>query len=176
MRAGKAVVSLALIGAAILGGTSVFEASASTPPAGHVELFSNPSTSGASGSVLIVGAIGDHGKYVQVNATGTPDPNGNYVKIRLHDGTFEVKFTAATVLHKTPFKATCSGIAAERTPSVVLNGTGQYAGMTGNLEFTATHVLLSSRHTTGPDTGQCNQADITAEYNSIGASGTVRFG
>jgi hypothetical protein len=175
MRAGKAAISLAVIGAALLAGTSVLEASASTPPGGHVELFSNPTKSGASGSVLIAGAIGDHGKYVQVNATGTPDPNGSYAKISLHNGTFEVKFTAATVLHKTPFKATCSGIATEHTPSAVLNGTGQYAGISGTLEFTATHVLLSSHHTTGPDAGQCNHADIISEYDSIGAHGTVRL-
>jgi hypothetical protein len=176
MRAGKAAISIALIGAGLLGGTSVLEASASTPPGGHVELFSNATTSGASGSVLIAGAIGDHGKYVQVNEKGIPDSNGSYLKISLHNGTFEVRFTAATVLHKTRFKASCSGIISERTPSVVLNGTGQYAGITGTLEFTATHVLLSSRHTTGPDAGQCNHADITAEYNSIGGSGHVRFG
>jgi len=176
MRVGKAVLGLALVGAGLLGGTSVLEASASTTPGGPVELFSNPTTSGASGSVLIAGAIGDHGKYVQVNANGTPDSNGGYLKISLHNGTFEVKFTAATGLHKTPFKATCSGIFTERTPSVVLNGTAQYAGISGSLEFTATHVLLSSRHTTGPDAGQCNHADIIAEYDSLGASGSVSFG
>ena len=176
MRAGTTAVSLALIGATILGGTSVLEASASTPPGKAVQLFTNPATSGAHGSVLIVGAIGDHGKYVQVNATGTPDPNGNYLKVSLHHGTFEVKFTAATALRKTPFKETCSGVAAERTPSAVLNGTGQYAGISGTLEFTATHVLLSSRHTSGPDAGRCNHAHIISEYNSIGATGTVRLG
>lgn len=176
MRAGRSVVSLALIGAAILGGTSVLEASASTPTGGAVEFFTNPTTSGAGGSVLIVGAIGDHGKYIQVNATGTRDANGNYLKVSLHNGTFKVKFTAATALHMTPFKATCSAIAAERTPSVVLNGTGQYAGISGTLEFTATHVLLSSRHTSGPKAGQCDHAHIISEYNSIGATGTVRLG
>jgi hypothetical protein len=176
MRARNAVVSLALVGAAILGGTSVLEANASTPPRGQVELFSNPTASGAAGGVIIVGAIGDHGKYIQVNAAGAPDPNGSYVKVSLHGGAFEVKFTAATVLHKTKFNATCSGIAAERTPSVVLDGTGQYAGISGTLEFTATHVLLSSRHAAGPDAGQCNHADIISEYNSIGATGTVRLG
>ena len=72
MRVGKAIVSLALVGVAILAGTSVLEASATTPPRGQVELFSNPIASGATGSVLIVGAIGDHGKYIQVNAAGTP--------------------------------------------------------------------------------------------------------
>ena len=107
---------------------------------------------------------------------GPLDLNGNYLKVRLHNGTFEVKFTAATVLHKIPFTATCSGVAAERTPSVVLDGTGQYAGISGTLEFTATHVLLSARHTTGPDAGQCNHAHIISEYNSIGATGTVRLG
>ncbi len=176
MRAGKTVVSLALIGAGLLGGTSVLEASASTPPGGQVELFSNPTASGASGSVLIAGAIGDHGKYVQVNANGTPDSNGGYLKVSLQNGTFEVKFTAATVLHKTPFKATCSGIFSERTPGVVLSGTGQYAGISGALEFSATHVLLSSRHTSGPDAGQCNHSDVISEYDSVGATGTVRLG
>lgn len=176
MRAGKTVISLTLIGAAILGGSSALAAIASTPPGGQVELFSNPTTSGATGSVLIAGAIGDHGKYIQVNANGTPNPNGSYLKINLHNGTIEVKFTAATIRHKTPFKATCSGLFSERTPSVVLNGTGQYAGISGTLEFTATHVLLSARHATGPDAGQCNHADIIAEYNSVGATGSVRLG
>jgi hypothetical protein len=111
-----------------------------------------------------------------VSKNGIPDPNGSYLKISLHHGTIEVRFTAATVLRKTPFKATCSGIVAESTPSMVLNGTGQYAGISGTLEFTATHVLLSSRHTSGPDAGQCNDADIISEYNSIGATGTVRLG
>jgi len=175
MRVGKAVLSLALVGVAVLGGTGALEANASTPPGGTVELFSNPTTSGASGSMLIAGAIGDHGTYAQVNKNGTPDPNGSYLKISLHNGTIEVRFTAATVLHKTAFKASCSGIFSERTPSVVLNGTGQYAGISGTLEFTATHVLLSSRHTTGPDAGQCNHADIIAEYDSVGASGNVRL-
>ena len=61
MRAGKALVSLTVIGAAILGATTVLEASARTPPGGRVELFSDPSSSGATGSVLLAGAIGDHG-------------------------------------------------------------------------------------------------------------------
>ena len=111
-----------------------------------------------------------------MNKDGAPDPNGSYLKISLHNGTIEVRFTAATALHKTPFRATCSGIVSERTPSVVLNGTGQYAGISGTLEFTATHVLLSSRHASGPDAGQCDHADVISEYNSIGATGTVRLG
>jgi hypothetical protein len=111
-----------------------------------------------------------------VSAKGIPDPNGYYVKVSLQNGTFEVKFTAATALHKTPFKATCSGIAAERTPSTLLNGTGNYTGISGTLIFTATHVLLASRHTSGPDAGQCNHADVISGYDSVGATGTARLG
>jgi hypothetical protein len=175
MRVGKAGLSLALVAAAILAGTSALEASGRTPSGAKVELFSNPTTSGAGGSMLIAGAIGDHGTYAQVDRNGTPDPNGSYVKIILRNGTIEVRFTAATIRHKTAFMATCSGVFSERTPSVVLGGTGQYAGISGTLEFTATHVLLSSRHTTGPDAEQCNHTHIIAEYNSVGASGTVRL-
>ena len=176
MRAKKMAVGFALLGAALLGGTTALDASASTPAAGAIKLFSNPTASGASGTVLIVGAIGDHGKYVAADKNGTQDPNGHYMKVLLKNGTFEVNVTALADNRQTPYKATCSAIFSGTSASAVLNGTGLYAGIKGTLQVTTTHVLLSSRHTTGPKKAQCNHANVIAEYDSLTATGHVSFG
>lgn len=98
-----------------------------------------PTISGTSGTILIVGAIGDFGKYVAADENGTPDPNGNYLKAILQKGTFEVNVTALADNHKTPYKATCSGIFTGTAPGAVLNGTGLYAGIKGTMRVSQTH-------------------------------------
>ena len=61
---------------------------------GPVKVFVTPGLTGAGGTIVIVGAIGDHGRTLIINKSGTTDPNGNYVKITLQKGTFEVNSTA----------------------------------------------------------------------------------
>ena len=179
MRAGKTAISLALAGAALLGGTTALQANASTPAGGAINLFSNPTTSGTSGTILIAGAIGDYGRYLASDRNGKPDPQGSYLKITLKKGTFEINVTSLTDKPRARNKATCSAIFSGSSTSAVLNGTGLYARINGTLHVTEIHALLASRYTTGKKKGQCKlggTARPIAEYDSLSATGKVSFG
>jgi hypothetical protein len=179
MRAGKTAISLALAGAALLGITTALQANASTRAGGAIGLFSNPTTSGTSGTIVIAGAIGDFGKYLASDRNGKPDPHGSYLKIILKKGTFELNVTSLTDKPKARDKATCSAIFSGSAASAALNGTGLYARIKGTLHVTQIHALLASRYTTGKKKGQCklgSNARPIAEYDSLSATGNVSFG
>jgi hypothetical protein len=179
MRAGKTAISIALAGAVLLAGDTALQAAASTPAGGAINLFSNPTTSGTSGTLLIAGAIGDHGRYLASDRDGKPDAQGNYLKIILKKGTFEVTVTTLTDKPRARDKATCSAIFSGSATGAVLNGTGLYAGIKGMLHVTQIHALLASRYTTGEKQGQCKlggNAGPIAEYDSLSATGKVSFG
>jgi len=177
MRAGPKPISLALAGAALLGGGTALGANASAP--GEISLFSHPTTSGTSGTVLIVGAIGDSGRYLASDRNGKPDPQGSYVKVVLKKGTFEINVAALTDKLKSRDAATCSAIFSGSSTAAVLRGTGLYAGIRGTLRTSELHALLASRYTSGKNKGQCKlggNARPIAEYNSFSATGNVSFG
>ena len=179
MRAGKKAISLALAGAALLGASTALQANASAPAGGAINLFSHPTTSGTSGTILIAGAVGDFGRYLASDRNGKPDPQGSYLKIILKKGTFEVNVTSLTDKPKARDTATCSAIFSGSAASAVLNGTGLYAGIKGTLHVTEIHALLASRYTTGKKKGQCKlggNARPIAEYDSLSATGNVSFG
>jgi hypothetical protein len=179
MRARKTAISLALTGAALIAGTTALAATASIPAGGAIHLFSNPTTSGTRGTILIAGAIGDFGKYIASDRNGKPDPQGSYLKIILKKGSFEVNVTSLTDKPRSRDKATCSAIFSGSSTSAVLNGTGLYAGIRGTLQVTQIHALLASRYTTGKKHGQCKldgAAGPIAEYDSLSATGKVNFG
>ncbi len=178
MRAGPRAISLALAGAALLGGSTALEADASAPASGTISLFSKPTTSGTSGTILAVGAIGDYGKYQASDRNGKPDPQGSYLKIILKKGTFELNVASLTDKPRAKYAATCSAIFSGTSATVVLNGTGLYAGINGTLHTTELHALLASRYTSGKNKGQCKvggNARPIAEYNSLSAAGKVSF-
>jgi len=112
VRAGSAVIGVAaVLGGLLFGGTSAFGASA--PAGGSVKVFGIPSLNGSGGTILITGAVGDHGKTLSIDQDGKPDANGNYVKVTLKKGTFEINKTALDAKAKnvspTGDLATCSG-------------------------------------------------------------------
>jgi hypothetical protein len=179
MRAGPTAISLALAGAALLGASTALEASASAPAAGAVNLFSHPTTSGTSGTILIAGAIGDYGRYLASDRNGKPDPQGSYLKIILKKGTFEINVASLTDKPRTHDTATCSAIFSGSSTSTVLNGTGLYTGIKGTLRTSQLHALLASRYSSGKNKGQCKlggNARPLAEYDSLSATGKVSFG
>jgi hypothetical protein len=179
MQARKTAISLALTGAALIAGSTALGANASTPASGAINLFSNPTTSGTRGTILIAGAIGDFGKYIASDRNGKPDPQGSYLKVILKKGTFQVNVTSLTDKPRARNKVTCSAIFSGRSTSAVLNGTGLYAGIRGTLQVTQIHALLASRYTTGKRHGQCKlggSAGPIAEYDSLSATGEVNFG
>jgi uncharacterized membrane protein len=181
MRIAKTAVGVAVLGSLVLGGASAFAATTpSTPAGGPVKVFATPSPTGAGGTIVIVGAIGDYGRTLSINKNGTTDPNGNYVRITLQKGTFEVN---STTLNATANKAqptgdptTCSGSLSVSGPVTLFNGTGLYRGIAGTVNITETFAFIASRYTTGKHKGLCNEsAQPLSEYGSITGTGTVSF-
>ena len=139
---------------------------------------------GPGGTIVIVGAIGDHGTTLQTNKAGKPDPNGNYVKISLQKGTFEVDSTALNATTaKLPPKilnnTTCSMLFTGTAPVKLYNGTGLYQGLKGTATITVSFGGISPFYTSGTHKGQCNtshNAKPIAQWASITGPGAVTFG
>jgi len=131
---------------------------------------------------VVTGAIGDFGKTLSINQNGTTNANGNYVKITLKKGTFEVNSTAlnaaATNVQPTVNDATCSASGSVIGTVTLFNGTGLYQGISGTLNVTETFAFIGPVYTSGPKKGQCNEsnnAKALAQFASITGTGTVSF-
>jgi hypothetical protein len=79
--------------AALVAGVLVGPAAAAAPAGGPIELWASAGNNGAQ-HIVFVGAIGDYGSALNVNKNGKPNPNGNYIKVRLKNGTFMIDATA----------------------------------------------------------------------------------
>ena len=154
------------------------------PTAGPVKVFVTPSeANGEHGTILIVGAIGDWGTTLNINANGTPDPNGNYAKVTLQKGTFDVNLTSLNALSNkgqpTFYPGSCSGIFSVKGPVGLSDGTGAYKGISGTLTITQTFGFIVPRYASGAHTGQCNMsnsAQPVAQRGVITGSGNIGFG
>jgi hypothetical protein len=163
-------------------GTAGFAATTpSTPAGGSVKIFATPNN-GAGGTILITGAIGDYGKTLTIDKNGKTDSNGDYVKITLHKGTFEVNSTTlnakANKAQPTIYKATCSAQLSVTAPVTLFNGTGLYQGITGTVNITETYAIIGPLYTSGKNKGQCNlsnNAQPIGQWGSITGSGRVSF-
>jgi len=152
------------------------------PAGGSVKVFATPEGNGLHTSVLFTGAIGDHGQALTINKDGKANANGNYVKVTLRQGTFELNSTAlnakANKTQPTGNAATCSGSLAVTGPISIFGGTGLYAGIGGTLTVTVTFAFEGPRYTSGAKKGQCNEsnsAEPVAQYSSIVGAGSVKF-
>jgi len=179
----KAVLGLAVLGGAYLSGVPASGAATTSPPVGGaIQLFALPG-SGAIGSILLTGAIGDHGTSVSVNRNGKADAMGNYVKITLKDGAFEGDDTALNAAVNRPQPTfntvTCSGSVSISGPVTLFGGAGLYTGIGGTITITETSALILPRYGSGSKKGQCNEsasAKPVAEDAFITGEGTVSFG
>jgi len=151
---------------------------------GTIRIFAVPPTSptGVTGSVVVTGAIGDYGTGTTANANGTPDPNGNYVKVALHKGGFFVNITTLNKRENaiTPsFNAVdCSGSFSVTAPASLGDGTGAYKGISGTVTLTVNVAFIGPTLTSGPHKGQCNPSHNVAPLSTFSAvigSGTVSF-
>lgn len=184
MRVAATAISVAVLGSVLLGGSPALAATVpSSPAGGSVRLFATPTNDGGV-TIVITGAIGDYGSGRNINKNGTANPNGNYVKVTLHKGTFEINSTTLNAKtnslgSQTPIdKATCSMEASASAPVTLLDGTGLYKGITGTLNVTITEAFILPVYTSGKNKGQCNEsqnAQPVADYGSIVGSGTVSF-
>jgi hypothetical protein len=183
MRVVKAALSAAVLGSIVLSGTPAFAAAVpSAPVGGPVRVFVGPG-SGNGGRIFIAGAIGDYGRTLNINKNGTPDPNGNYGKITLQKGTFEVNKTALNTKMGNAQPVvnnlkTCSGLISGTAPVTLFDGTGLYAGISGTVTVSITQVFIFPFYATGKHKGQCNESNSSqpvAAYESVTGSGTVSF-
>jgi hypothetical protein len=175
MRVKKAVLGVSVIGALLLAATTAFGA---TPSGGTIKVWASP-TNSVKGKIVITGAIGDYGTTVNTNKNGKPNPNGSYVKIKLHQGGFMVNSVALNKklnnLNPHFNGSTCSA-AATGTGSVTLfDGTGAYKGISGKVRITVSFAFIASRLPNGKCNAS-NSAKPLAQYQSIQGVGHVSFG
>jgi hypothetical protein len=184
MRAVEAAVSVAVLGGALLGSSPAFAATRpSTPANGPVKLFATPSADGLHATILMTGAIGDYGNALTIDKNGTPDANGNYVKVTLQKGGFEINSTTlnakANKVQPTFNTATCSAALSVAGPVTLFDGTGLYAGIDGTLTVTEVAAFILPRYTSGKNKGNCNTSNNVQpveQYGSIIGTGTLSFG
>jgi hypothetical protein len=135
---------------------------------------------GAAATILITGAIGDYGKTLTIDKNGKTDSNGNYTKITLQKGTFELNSMTlnakADSSLPTLYKATCSAQLSVTGPVTPFDGTDLYKGITGTLNITETYAFIAPLSTSGENKGHCDlSARPISEYSSITGSGVVSF-
>lgn len=168
---------LAAVAAGAMIGSAAAEATASTS-GGQISIFA-PLTSGSRAPALVTGAIGDHGAFVSVNRKGRPDRNGDYAKLVLASGSFELdgrQLLSALRPVGGPYPASCSIVLAGSAKVLVFNGTGAYRQISGTLSATSRAGLLGKRFTGGPHKGQCEEgpnAPTVALLGWIDLTGTV---
>jgi hypothetical protein len=171
----------AMVSSVLVGGSAAFASSASGPAGGSIQLFVTPSRSAVS-PILITGAIGDYGTATSIDKNGKTDPNGNYVRISLQKGTFEVNSTAlnAKFDHAEPNinRRTCSAWLTDSGHVSLFDGRGLYAGISAEPTITETYAIILPRFTSGAKKGQCNltnSAKPLRQYGSLSGQGTVKF-
>jgi hypothetical protein len=180
MRGVKAVLGVVMLGGVLFAATTA--SAMSMPMGGPVHVFVTPSPDGIHGPIVITGAIGDHGQTLTMDKNGKANANGNYVRITLAKGTFEINSTALNAKTKNGQpavdKATCSFLFTGVGPVTLFNGTGLYKGISGTVNITLTFAGIGAVYKTGKHMGQCNMsnnAPTIAQYSSIMGTGTVKY-
>jgi hypothetical protein len=145
---------------------------AATPTAGPIAILATVGN-GPAGKVVVAGAIGDWGTTLTIDKNGKPDQNGNYVKVTLKKGGFEINSTALNKQTANPrpqvaSDITCSISASGSAPVTLFNGTGLYKGINGTVHVTLTFTGVGSRYQSGTKKGQCNHG-----HNPLAVLGTV---
>jgi hypothetical protein len=171
-------VLAALVAASVMAGA----AAAATPSGGPIALFATISAS-SSGKIVLAGAVGDWGKVTNIDKNGKPDENGNFVKVTLKKGTFEIDATAINKKMANPrpqiaSDVTCSVAASGSGPVKLFNGTGLYKGISGTVNVTMTFTGVGNRYQSGAKKGQCEHNSNGAPLFMLGSvigRGTVHF-
>jgi hypothetical protein len=149
-----------LVCALVIGGSAIATSKSGTVGGGKIAIFANASSDGPVSKILFTGAIGDYGTATSIDKNGKVDTNGNYVKMALKKGTFEVDSTALNAkLNKAPGvfnNSTCSFSFTGSGRVTFFNGTGLYQGISGSANITLSFAGIGPRLTTGPHKGQCN--------------------
>jgi hypothetical protein len=157
-------------------------AAAAAPSGGRIALFATVGVKSAQ-KIVFAGAIGDWGTVRSADRNGKPDENGNFVKVMLKKGTFEIDATALNKKVASPrpqiaSDVTCSVSASGSSPVKLFNGTGLYKGISGTVNVTMTFTGVGRRYQSGAKKGQCEQnsnGTPLAMLGSVVGQGTVHF-
>lgn len=161
-------------------GSAVAVATTSTPAGGTIHVFGDSNGFGGGGTILVVGAIGDHGTSQSTNAQGKVSPNGSYVKLTLSKGTILLnKSTLDSNInrafnHAVPNKSTCSLYGSASGPVTAVSGSGAYASISGSLRVTVSIGFIAPRKASGA-CNMSNSARPVAAKQFVTGSGTVSF-
>jgi len=171
-----------LVCALAVGGSAMATSRSPFIGGGKIRIFADASSNGPVSKILFTGAIGDYGTATSIDKNGKVDQNGNYVKIALKKGTFEIDSTALNAkLKNAPGvfnKTTCSFSFSGSGRVTLFNGTGLYQGISGSASVTLTFGGIGPRLTTGAHKGECNpsqNAKALSQYGAIIGSGVVTF-
>jgi hypothetical protein len=173
---------VALLAAMVVASVVVWPATAAAPAGGKIALFATVGTNPV-GKIVVAGAIGDWGTVRSVDANGKADPNGNLVDVHLQKGSFEIDATALNKKLANPrpqiaSDVTCSVFASGRDTVTLLNGSGLYKGISGNVKVTMTFTGVGHRYQSGSMKGQCahdSNGPPLAMLGSVIGHGTVSF-
>jgi hypothetical protein len=170
-----------LVAAVAAAGAVVGAAAAAAPTGGPIALFATVGN-GPSGKIVVAGAIGDWGNVLSIDKNGKPDQNGNFVKVTLKKGTFEIDSTVVNKKMANPrpqiaSDVTCSVGISGGGPVKLFNGTGLYKGISGTANVTITFAGVGGRYQSGAKKGQCDHGDsrTRALLGSVTGRGTVHF-
>jgi hypothetical protein len=172
----------ALVCALVIGASALATPRSASVSGGKIRIFADASSDGPVSKILITGAIGDYGTATSMDKNGKVDQNGNYVRLALKKGTFEIDSTALNAkLNKAPGvfnKTTCSFSFTGSGGVTLFNGTGLYKDISGSAQITLSFGGIGPRLTTGAHKGQCNpshNAKELSQYGAIIGTGTVKF-
>lgn len=181
----RPLMAVALSALALLAGASAaagaIRASSGDAPAGGAIAVLATLGNGPTDRIVLAGAIGDWGKAVSTDRNGKPDENGNYVKVTLQKGGFEIDSTALNKKTADPrpvvaSESTCSVSASGTAPVTFFNGSGLYKGISGTATVTLTFTGVSSRYRSGAKKGQCRHTESAATMlGSVIGRGRVSF-
>ncbi len=174
----------AVLAALLISALVAVSAGAATPAGGPIRVLGSSNGLGGGGKVLITGAIGDHGTSNSVNKAGKPNDNGNYVLLKLTQGTILLNKTVLDRKINRAFnkaqlnQATCSLSVAASNGLPIVSGTGLYTGITGNVHITVSVGFTLPRFSSGAKAGQCNSSNSATPTSSaqlVSGTGTVSF-
>ena len=167
LRRSRVAITIAT-GMTVVGvGTAAALATGSEPASGSFHVLGVGSGHG-SGTVLLTGAIGDHGQSMA---------KGKDVKLTLSKGTLTLNATklnqaiTKAFKHATVNKANCSVSATGTATIPFVNGTGQYAGASGSARITVSIGLIKPRKA-----GKCEMhVKPVAFQQLVSGTGSVTF-
>jgi hypothetical protein len=139
---------LALLSTAVLAISGGLATAAGSSTGGKVHWYeADTALAGSLGTVILTGAITDHGTDHQGVAGG-----GNYNKFVLSNGTFEIsirKFGNQLNFPVNPATCSADGTATAPIPIVPGTGTGAYHGISGTIQTTVTFAWILPRLANG---------------------------